>query len=103
MENYEKAKHIVDIIRRYTEDAVARYIRAEADMARAEAGSELWEKEHKDEVGCFSRDPYNVEMARNLVDSTQKEKLTREEILAYTINVFLDKIFRPESGNEVKM
>lgn len=92
MENAEKAKHIVEIIRRYTEDAVTEYIRAEANMARAEIGSELWEKEHKNEVGCFSQDPYNVEIARDRVDRTQKEKLAREEVLAYAINIFLNKI-----------
>lgn len=90
MDNKEKAKIIVNIVRIQVENATATYIRAEADLARAEMGSQLWGKEHKDEVGCFSCDPYNVEAEKERVARALKERRAREEVLAYAIDVFLD-------------
>ena len=92
MDNSEKAKHIIDIIRRYASDATVRYINASANMARAEMGHALWEKENKGEIGCFCRDPYNVKWEKEQMDRAQKEKSAREEVLEYAIDIFLDKI-----------
>ena len=91
MENKDKAKHIIEILRRYTSDAIVRYISANADVARAEMGHALWEKENKDEIG-LCRNPYNIEAKKKQTDREQKEKSAREEILEYAITVFLDKI-----------
>lgn len=92
MEDKEKAKIIVDIIRRQVDGATATYIRTEADLAKAEMGSQLWEKEHKDEMGCFDHNPYNVEVEREQVDRALKERRAKEEVFAYAMDVFLDKI-----------
>jgi hypothetical protein len=91
VEESEKAKAIVSVMRRMVRDASTYHIHAVADLAKAEKGKELWEKDNSEDMG-FSRCPYNVDIAQKRVDSTLKEKLAREEVLEYAIDVFLDKI-----------
>lgn len=89
MENNVKAKLIVETFKRFTDDAIRQYINAEADLARAKAGSDLWEK---DPVNDFGWNPYDVIQAQKVVEKTREEKYAREEVLAYAIDVFLEKI-----------
>ena len=89
MENNVKAKLIVDIIRRFAVSATTEYINAKAEMARTQMGHDLWEKEPRNELGWS---PYKVEIAEKMVELKLKEKIAREKVLAYAIDVFLEKI-----------
>jgi hypothetical protein len=66
-------------------------VNAVAEEARCETGHDIWEKENKNELG-FSRNPFNKEHAIKQVNRTREEKLAREEVLDYAIEVFLNKI-----------
>jgi hypothetical protein len=93
MENSDKAKIIVLTVKQKVEIAANDYITAKADLASAEMGDKLW-KEEEAKIGSigFSQCPYNVELKRKRVRKAMEEKLAREEVLAYAIEVFLSKI-----------
>ena len=91
MENSEKAKHIVDLVRMKLDQGIDVYIRARADLASSQTGSELWEKANPASIG-FSSNPYNVDLRQRAVDEALKEKLARQELLDYAIEIFLNKI-----------
>ena len=93
--NADKAAIIVGIITRKVERAMSDYIKAKADLAKAETGKELWEK-HEEERGymasAFNQAPYNVDLAWKRVTSTSEERMACQEVLDYAIEVFLSKI-----------
>ena len=93
MENSEKAKIIISIIKQKVEAASVDYINARAALSSAEMGKSLWEKEEdrQGNIG-FSKSPYNVELKEKAVKRTLEEKLAREEVLAYAIDIFLNKL-----------
>lgn len=89
MKNSTKAKIIVDEIRRSATSATSQYINAEADLVKAQTGFDLWEKSPENDLGW---NPYNVEIEEKTVVRKLEEKAARDEVLAYAIHVFLDKI-----------
>lgn len=89
MENNVKAKLIVDVIRRFAAAATADYIRARADEASAQTEYNLWKREQENDFGCH---PHDVEIKKEIVARALEEKKAREEVLAYAIDVFLEKI-----------
>ncbi len=93
MENSEKAKIIIEMIRRDVQSITNHYIDAKASLAKAELGNDLWEKE-EDRMGSigFRSSPYNVELARERVERRFREKEIGESVLAYAIDTFLSKI-----------
>ena len=91
MEDKLKAKIIVDVIKRKVEEAAIKHINAKAEEARVKVGHEFWEKEQGDYIG-FSTNPYNIDRAIKSVAEALEEKLARQEVLNYAIDVFLDKI-----------
>ena len=91
MDNSEKAKLIVKLVKMKLEQGVENYIKARADLAKAQMGHGLWEKENKDNLG-FGRNPFQMELAQKRVDHTRKEKDARQELLDYAVEVFLSKI-----------
>ena len=91
MEKSDKAKIIVEELRRKLERGICDYISARAEQAKAQVGSEFWEEKNSDMMG-FGRNPYNTELAAKNVERTLKEKRARQEVLDYAIDVFLSKI-----------
>lgn len=89
MNNSTKAKIIVDVIKNYAASATFGYIDAEADLARAQMGHDLWKEENYDSLEL---NPYNTETAQKMVTLKREEKAARDEVLAYAIEVFLNKI-----------
>ena len=94
MENSEKAKAIVELCRRMVRESTTHFIRAEAELASAEKGHEMWEEEENriGSLGSFQRDPYNVEVCRDRRDDEHIKKEYWQEVLDYAIEVFLGKI-----------
>ena len=90
MDNKQKAKIIVATIRREVEYATNKYVNARAELAKNAEGSAFWEKEH-DSLD-FAYNPYNIDTSQKFVTQTYKEKAAREEVLKYTIEVFLDNL-----------
>lgn len=96
MENKEKAKIIISLIKYKVDEANRKYISARVNAEGVRLGNELFEESNKNDIG-FSRNPYNVEAASKEVTMTLDNLLNIEEILKYAIDVFLDKI---EDKNE---
>jgi hypothetical protein len=91
MENSDKAKIIVGLLKDKLRQGISDYINARAEQAKAQVGSEFWVEQDGDMMG-FSRNPYNTELAAKKVERTLKEKRARQEVLDYAIDVFLNKI-----------
>lgn len=102
MENSEKAKHIVTIVRFKFSDGISQYTRAVGDLAQIKAESAAWEKENRDAGGLgWTTMETQLKYAEDQVIKTRTEMAAREEILNYAIDVFLDKIFtEAEKGKE---
>lgn len=98
MDNKIKAKIIVDIIRERVASVTTQYIRAVAEQAGVQEGHNLWEKDPNNDLGW---NPYNVDAAEKLVANRLEEKLAREEVLTYAIDVFLEKIPNQEENKNV--
>jgi hypothetical protein len=93
MEDSDKAKSIVRLLTREYELVVSQYINYSASLAKAIKGDELWkEQEERDGSMGFSKSPYNVELARNVVKTSLAQKMEVRSILDYAIDVFLSKI-----------
>ncbi len=95
MENSEKAKWIIDVVRRSAAAANCTHINAVGDLAKEQTMHDLWEKENK---GFLDSNPRNITFAAKRVNQTLVEKLARDKVLAYAIDVFLDKI--PQTDEE---
>lgn len=96
MDNKDKAKIVIDIVRRQVINKAEHYINAKADLAKAAMGKEMWAEQNHDDLG-FGRNPYNTDLAQKRVDSTYKEKCAGDEVLKYTIDVFINKM--PNDSN----
>jgi hypothetical protein len=93
MENKDKAAIIIAVVKQKVELATNDYINAKADLAKAELGDQLWKEEEEKQGGLgWSQSPYRVDPARKRVAKTLEEKVARDEVLAYAIEVFLNKI-----------
>ena len=103
LSNATKAHAIVELIRREVRSQTDKYISAKADLARAETGREMEEKENERQGymrSAWSQDSYNVERHTKLVTSTYSELRDREAVLEYAIKVFIDMI--PDESENVE-
>jgi hypothetical protein len=103
LSNRKKAHAIVDLIRREVRSQTSHYISAKADLAKAEMGKEMQEREDERQgfIGSsWSQDPYNVDISKKRAASTYKELRDREEVLEYAVNVFIDML--PDEEKEEK-
>jgi hypothetical protein len=89
----QKAKEIVRIIRVEVERSNLHYISTFGDLKKEEAEFGMWESQQK-ENGYVDRSLYSkeVEHKRKIFESANEQKKYREEILNYAVDVFLDKI-----------
>lgn len=91
MKHTEKAKHIIEIIRSFTEVSTTAYIRAVGELAKVKTEAEMIEREEK-RNGEFGFRVPSIDIEEKTVAQTLKEKQAREEILVYAIDVFLEQI-----------
>ena len=92
MKNSEKAKIVVELVRRKVRASISDYINASADLVKAQTEQKMWEKEEK-ESGMI---PYgrgnNIDILRKRMDKSYEEKEACQEVLDYAIEVFINKI-----------
>lgn len=102
MENSEKAKHIVTIVRFKFSEGMGQYTRAVGNLAQIKAESAAWEKENKETGGLgWNTTETQLKYAEDQVIKTRTEMAAREEILNYATDIFLDKIVtEEEEGKE---
>jgi hypothetical protein len=84
-------KLIVSLVRRYAELAKRDYVDAAATHAATMCGARVWNQFNTDDgVGCASRNPYNIESAKNQLTKTSDALMVAESALAYAIDTFLE-------------
>ena len=87
----QKAKEIIRIVRAEVGRSTSQYITAFGNLKKEEAESNMWDKQQEKD-GTIDFSPYHVENKRKIMDNANEQKQYRDAILAYAINVFLDKI-----------
>ena len=88
MENKDKALAIITVLRSFTATAVNSHINARVSLAAAEMEIKCMEEEYS--VGF--QPGGNLDFKESRVRDASKERLVREQILEYAIDVFINKM-----------
>lgn len=93
MKKNEKAKIVVELIRQKTEQISRNYLQACALLTKVKTSHSMWEEQHPENgVGTFSKNPYHIERATAEATACAKKCGIANEVMKYTIEVFLDNL-----------